>query len=82
MVLVERVEEGKTFRRVGMEKPSRDARRTSPDPVLVVDVHRHAGIPRAMLKIEIAPASVQPISACHSTHRERERERRKRGSGG
>jgi hypothetical protein len=55
-----------------MEEPSRDARRASPDPVLVVDVHRHAGIPRAMLKIEIAPASVQPISACRITHREEE----------
>jgi hypothetical protein len=53
-----------------MEEPSRDARRASPDPVLVVDVNRHAGIPRAMLKIEIAPASVQPISACRITHRE------------
>jgi hypothetical protein len=29
----------KTFRRVGMEKSTRDARRASADPVLVVDVH-------------------------------------------
>jgi len=59
-----------------MEKPSRDARRASPDPVLVVDVHGHAGIPRAMLKSTPAGSG---HSACHSTKGEREEEG---GSGG
>lgn len=45
-----------------MEKPSRDARRASPDTVLVVDIHRHAGISRAML--EEVPRDGEPREAC------------------
>ena len=64
-----------------MEKPSRDPRGASPDAVLVVDVHRHARILRALL--EEVPRDGEPREAgAEDGVAERAGASRRRGRGG